>query len=286
MGCCCSSSAAANVGNPEQVGLNKPSGKAVDSKIIDKKVEQAQKTRVLALRECGLRKLPGGATLAVMAELKTADLTANVLIELPENVNVWLNLKSLQCSQNKLTSLPDSIGQLASLETLHLSHNALKTLPPSLSQCSKLQTLTLEGNNLGPRLPEGVFTSALSALKELVLARNDLESLPDSLGKLAGLERLIVSQNRLAALPAALGTMSKLQHLDAAENQITALSEGFLVGLASLSELWLKGNPMERLVLQKAAGFDDFLARRKMRLDNKIEANVVGRVDLTVCGLE
>ncbi|CAL1135702.1 unnamed protein product [Cladocopium goreaui] len=65
-----------------------------------------------------------------------------------------------------------------------------------------------------------------------------------------------------------------------------AISSSCISSARSLNELWLKGNPIERLHLQAMPGFEDFLERRKQRLDARIGSNVVGRVDLSVCGLD
>ncbi|CAE7027644.1 lrrc59, partial [Symbiodinium sp. KB8] len=97
--------------------------------------------------------------------------------------------------------------------------------------------------------------------------------------------RLVLARNRLTALPTELGRLGKLQYLDAADNHLSSIPEA-IIACPSLNELWLKGNPVERLQLQAMPGFAEFLERRKQRLDHKIGANVVGRVDLSVCGLD
>ncbi|CAE8743668.1 unnamed protein product, partial [Polarella glacialis] len=253
--------------------------KAVASRaVIEKKVAQSKTTRVLALRECGLKALPLGATAADAALLRTADLSANLLRALPAEIGLWTGLQTLLCSENELTELPASIGQLACLQKLILSKNKLRTLPIEFSSLSKVKILQLDGNCLGPTLPAEIFRGLSGFLEELDLSTNRLEELPSSV-------RLVVAGNRLAALQPELGGLGKLQFLDAAENQLTAIPAALLAG-PSLSELWLKGNPMDRLQLQETPGFSDFLQRRKHRLDAKISANVVGHVDLTLCGLD
>lgn len=285
MGCAGAKSAAA----VEPDGTSKPSAKAAkppSSEVIANKVKQAKATRVLALRECGLKQLPAAAAGQDYVNLRTADLAVNSLKALPEACLSWTVLQTLNCSQNAITQLPAGIGQMGGLQKLTLSQNKLSTLPVELSQLGKLKTLELAGNSLGV-LPADVFSGAISAmLEELDLSSNGLEELPTSIAALAVLTRLDLSKNRLSALPPGLGELSKLQHLDAASNAIPSLPDGFLVNLTSLSELWLKGNPMERLQLQKSPGFDEFMQRRKQRLDAKIECNVYGKVDLAVCGLE
>jgi len=82
-----------------------------------------------------------------------------------------------------------------------------------------------------------------------------------------------------------LGKLSKLEYMDAAENLLTSVPAALLEG-TNLSELWLKGNPVDRLTLQEMPGFTAFLERRKKRIDARIDSNVVGAVDLSVCGLK
>lgn len=286
MGCTCAKTTAVE----QAQGLKGKASKSppASTDVIAKKVAQAKSTRVLALRECGLKQLPPSATAAECSSLRTIDLTGNSLKSLPEAIGGWKGLQNLLCAQNALTELPESIGQLVALQRLALSENRLRALPVELSQLGKLKTLQLEGNGLTiAGLPEGAFCGALStALEELDLSGNALEELPESLGSLSALQRLAVARNRLHTLPASLGRLGKLQHLDLADNLLASLPDGFLVKLSNLSELWLKGNPIDRIRLQEAPGFNSFLERRKERLDAKIGANVVGRVDLSVCGLD
>merc|ERR1712232_1045899 len=116
---------------------------------------------------------------------------------------------------------------------------------------------------------------------------NRLETLPDSLCRLRSLTRLLLSSNKLKTLPlqSSGGGLCRLQHIDAADNGISSISTATLQ-LQALSELWLKGNPIDRLALQETPGFGDFAERRKRRLDQRINQNVTGGIDLTMCGLE
>merc|ERR1712190_714594 len=107
------------------------------------------------------------------------------------------------------------------------------------------------------------------------LSGNQLEELVASIGGLTSLVRLLVARNQLRELPAAMGKLGKLQYLDAAENHLSNVPSSLLTD-TSLSEMWLNGNPMDRLKLQETPGFDKFLERRKLRIDSKIEANVIG----------
>lgn len=293
MGCCGSSSKNADgVVDPSKGPKAGPKPTPPSADVISKKVAQAKTTRVLALRECALKQLPASATGADHATLRTADLSSNQLAKLPDTIGAWTNLQNLLCGQNFLDELPASIGQLGAVSKIVLSDNRLKTLPIELSSLGKLKTLSLDGNLLGQGVamktfsPE-VFGNALCyCLEELDLSGNQFEEVPQTIARLSRLKRLTLANNRLKALPGELGKLTELEYLDASENRLTFLPDGLLTGMCSLSELWLKNNPMDRLQLQKMDGFEDFMERRRQRLDAKIDANVVGRVNLAVCGLE
>lgn len=286
MGCGRSKTTAVEDG-PDVKSTSKPNVKPTQAAaVIDKKCEQATKTGVLALRECGLTAVPQAATSNAHASVRTVDLTNNKLTALPEDIGVWEALQTLSCNQNAMKKLPAAVGELQKLQKLTLSENQLQTLPAELAQLGKLKHLALDSNKLGPRILSDAFCGNIGkVLEELDISGNELEELP-KLDDLAALQRLIVARNKLNTLTEALGKLSSLQHLDAADNRITSVHANLFTGCISLSELWLKGNPMDRLVLQETPGFQGFLERRKQRLDAKIGANVVGRVDLTVCGLE
>ncbi|CAJ1333141.1 unnamed protein product, partial [Effrenium voratum] len=279
MGCQCVKGTAVEATEP------RPNGKAISKDLLAKKVSQAKTTRVLALRECGLKSLPEAA-LTEAAGLRTVDLSANQLKALPANIGQWTSLQNFLCGENAISELPASLGQLVALQKLVMSSNKLSALPKEISSLSKVKVLMLDCNNLGPKLPADVFAGPLSeSLEELDLTGNGLEELPSSVARLSKLVRLVVCRNKLSSLPPELAQLSKLQHLDAAENSLTAIPEP-IIACPSLNELWLKGNPVDRLQLQATPGFGAFLERRKQRLDARIGANVVGRVDLSVCGLE
>jgi len=281
MGCCCNKKAEAD--EPLAPARKQP---APSADIIQKKIAQAKKTGVLALRECSLKALPPAAADADAASIRTVDLNGNTLKVLPDTIGVWAGLENLSCGQNSLSELPSAFSQLASLKKLDLSRNKLREFPSQLLPLGKLRILQLNGNQMGPRLSVDTFGSELpKALEELDLAENGLTELPKSLGGLCSLTRLIIARNRIQELPESLGGLAKLQHLDAAENLLSSVPRALLEGTI-LSELCLKGNPIERLQLQQTPGFSAFLERRKSRIDHRIEAQVVGAIDLSVCGLD
>lgn len=260
------------------------SGSAPSKEVLASKLKQAQSTRVLALRESCLKALPAAVVSADGSNFRTVDLGINALTTLPEEIGSWTRLQNLLCPQNLLKELPSAIGRLESLQKFVLSSNQLRALPAELSRLGKLKFLHLDGNQLGPRLPD-VFGGALAgSLEELHLGSNALEELAPSLGTMRELVRLTLDRNLLRSLEG-LGGLTKLRYLDAGENKIVGVPSD-LLQQTSLSELWLQGNPIDRLELQATPGFEDLLVRRKQRLDAKIDSNVVGKVDFAMCGLD
>jgi len=261
-------------------------GSSCSKEVLRKKVDQASKTRVLALRECGLKYLPEDATKeGILADLRTADLAINRITALPPTIQTWAQLQSLNASDNLLEQLPVAILTLVQLKKLILSRNRLVALPERLGELS-LTELKCDGNKL-LGLPDCFGGNIAATLEELDVSNNRLQLLPKSICDLRMIMRLVLQNNQLPALPLHARSnecMSRLQYVNAAENNISSIAPETLQ-LPVLSELWLKGNPMDRLALQQMPGFEEFAARRKQRLDQKIDSHVVGGVELAMCGL-
>jgi Leucine-rich repeat (LRR) protein len=58
-------------------------------------------------------------------------------------------------------------------------------------------------------------------LQTLVVSRNNLEEVPQSLGNLTGLKKLFLSKNELTGLPASLTRCTQLKMVDLKGNPIT-----------------------------------------------------------------
>ncbi|XP_066351756.1 plant intracellular Ras-group-related LRR protein 4-like [Miscanthus floridulus] len=75
---------------------------------------------------------------------------------------------------------------------------------------------------------------------------NQIEWLPDSIGKLTGLVTLDISENRILALPEVIGRLSSLAKLDVHSNRIAQLPES-IGDLSNLIYLDLRGNQLASL---------------------------------------
>lgn len=120
------------------------------------------------------------------------------------------------------------------------------TLKPSTGQDGEKMSLIT--------LASLIEVSAKKGTKELILGRklsDQLEWIPDSLGKLSNLVTLDLSENRIAVLPTTIGGLSSLQKLDLHGNRIVELPDS--VGdLLNLVYLDLSCNNLKALPLTLA----------------------------------
>lgn len=106
-------------------------------------------------------------------------------------------VRSADLSYNELVRLPDAIGQMQQLTRLDLTANRLSRLPASFLTLKQLHTLVLEGNSFD-KLPEEL--GSLDALTYLDLSRNLFASFPYPLTRLRALKTLKLAQNLLTNL--------------------------------------------------------------------------------------
>ncbi len=147
-------------------------------------------------------------------------------------------LEILDLSGNELASLPDDLPRLHKLRVLFCSDNAFTRLPEVLGRCEQLEMIGFKSN----RIQEVPGASLPSMLRWLILTNNNLESVPDELGRCARLQKLMLAGNRLSSLPQALGNCSRLELLRIAANQLEAFPE-WIGSLPRLSWLAYAGNP-------------------------------------------
>jgi internalin A len=93
-------------------------------------------------------------------------------------------------------------------------------------------------------LPEAI--GKLHNLSYLYLNNNQLTALPEAIGKLHNLSYLYLNDNQLTALPEAIGKLHNLSYLHLGSNQLTSLPEA-IGKLHNLSYLHLGGNQLTAL---------------------------------------
>lgn len=117
-----------------------------------------------------------------------------------------------------LKELPAEIITCTCLLKLNLSENLLTVLPDSLPTLPKLEVFDCSDNQL-VAMPDAPWAS----LKSLLLYKNQLSKLPESLGDSPAIEELNVYNNKLIRLPASLSKLSLLVELNVASNKLKTI---------------------------------------------------------------
>lgn len=133
-------------------------------------------------------------------------------------------LKELQLQENQLADIPVGISALTSLNKLSFYKNQLTHLPKDLFDLN-LEVIDLYYNELEV-IPEAI--GKMKDLKILFLSNNKLYSLPESLGNLTDLEELYLHHNRLSVLPASLSGLKQLEVARVNANYLVDFPRQFL----------------------------------------------------------
>ena len=91
---------------------------------VEKRLDTASKTRVLALKDMKLKKIPKKAFL--VDRLRTLDLSSNLLAALPQDIAGLEALQNLNLSGNRLSVLPAELCGLPKLENVRRCRCALR----------------------------------------------------------------------------------------------------------------------------------------------------------------
>lgn len=196
--------------------------------------------------------------LAALGSLETLYLEGNLLKKLPD-LGLLKNLRTLVAYDNKLQSAPRNLPP--QIETVDLSRNDLTTLSGSnVCSIASLETLDLSSNRLvelprfrSPQLQELAVADnrleSLSPLEDLPLlrvldaSRNQLRTLPFSIGALGHLAEVHLRNNLLEVLPPSIGMCQSLRLLDVSDNKLEALPEELAL-IAGLTHVKARHNQM------------------------------------------
>jgi Protein tyrosine and serine/threonine kinase/Leucine rich repeat len=170
--------------------------------------------------------------------IKRLDLAAG-LTEFPiEIFDLADSLEILNLSDNNLQSLPADLNRLNKLKVIFLSNNSFEEVPEVLAECPNLSMVGFKSNKirvLGEHsLPSGT--------RWLILTDNQLERLPNSIGRLQSLQKLMLAGNQLRSLPDEMAACQNLELIRLAANRLESLPS-WLFTLPRLSWLAYAGNP-------------------------------------------
>lgn len=182
--------------------------------------------------------------------LSRLDISCNRLAALPDEIGNLEKLRTLVAHENRFTSIPwqtlrnprlsiadFSANEIASieldsseevkcpLEVLSLDGNDLESLPSALYAITTLKNICVEGN---PRLSpiHRVFCSPENRIHpmELVLAHQDLDSLPEEVFSMQHLTGIDLSGNKFTAFPVELASLPNLTKLDISTTTIGSIA--------------------------------------------------------------
>ena len=204
------------------------------------KLENAKKLGVLSLTEHGLDSIPKQVFEPELAKkLRTLDLSGNKLAHIPAQLATLTELKTLNLDGNKLVAGTLSVAaKLSKLQKLSVSGNRLGQMPadhhkktPQVASPdvmlpplpSTLKEVAMAQNSL-QSIPQSLVSKSLQRLEKVDLSGNQLASV-DSLWVLSNLVEIQLDDNVIASLPPEMGTLKKLKVLSLRNNAITATSQ-------------------------------------------------------------
>ena len=168
-----------------------------------------------------------GENLGKLENLTNLVLHNNRLTAVPSCINDLVKLKLVDVSNNQIEEFPSDISKLENLHSLNASMNKLETFP-DLSQLGNLHILNVSHNNF-TNLPEGIFSTKLVHLSQIIASDNQIEALSSDVSSMPHLNLLDLSSNKLCDVPLELSECPKLKELDLKSNKFKDRRFGKLV---------------------------------------------------------
>lgn len=139
-----------------------------------------------------------------------------------------------------LSSICEAIGY--NFKTMDFENNKLESLP-EIEERVLLERLWIQRNQL-KTIPASIGNAL--KLQELKLSYNQVEKLPESLFTLAELNTLLLDHNQIKKIPDTLGNLTKLTILTIDKNQLEALPDS-IGNLKDLKSLYIHDNKLTSL---------------------------------------
>ena len=157
----------------------------------------------LRIQQCGLESLPA-EILYTFDQLQTLDLDKNKFTSFFDSGVEWnrINLPSLtyiNLNGNSLTKIPEVLQYLPNLKQLLLHMNKIQSVRPLCRKAfAGLETLDIGGNKID-EIPVA-FVYYLRSLGQLTLTNNDIQRLPNMIGKHKSIKNIQVDGNPLKTI--------------------------------------------------------------------------------------
>ena len=165
---------------------------------------------------------------ATLTCVERLNLSGNVLTAVPETVSSMNEVLEIDFSDNRIERIDEAFFTLP-LESVDLTSNRLHTL--RLHGLADLESMTLDSNPLDAITVEEDFAPYLKSfscdgcglktfvqlpsesLESLCYSSNDIETIPETIGRYTQLIQLDIDGNRIRHLPHAMANMTRLQTL-------------------------------------------------------------------------
>ncbi|KAK2945140.1 hypothetical protein BLNAU_19930 [Blattamonas nauphoetae] len=170
----------------------------------------------------------------------TLDVSFNSIAIIPPSISQLTLLVKVNFGFNKIDEVPNELFRLPILTHLILSHNKLTSLPSDLAMSPKVEM------SLG-------FVDPLS--NSMIYEKTGTGTHPGAV--LCPLERLLLALNQLTSVPPLLSQFRKLHTLSLVGNRISELPCHFFRSLPNLSRLDLSFNKLTHLI--KSIEYSPFL---------------------------
>ena len=196
-------------------------------------------------------------------QLKVLIIIGNRVTRIPNSFRHLSSLTVFDCRRNEITEL-GAVGLLPNLEEILASYNCVQVV--DLSSGPRLKKIQLSHSDITQISPtrepiswmpvaltylnvasaklsllDDLALGQLTSLEELILDRNKLRAIPESLGDLSLLHSFSCSNNLLDALPSSIGRLQKLELLDVHNNNLTEFPAG-LWSCGSLKRINMASN--------------------------------------------
>ncbi|GMH17023.1 hypothetical protein Nepgr_018864 [Nepenthes gracilis] len=228
------------------------------SKTADSKANRLARWRstgIVAIRDSKLKTFPD-EILSLDKAVRTVDLTHNIIVDVPAEINQLINMQRLILAGNLIERLPMNLGKLQSLKVMMLDGNRICGLPDELGQLVRLERLSISGNLL-TYLPDTI--GSLRNLQLLNVSNNKLKSLPESIGSCFSLEELQANDNSIEDLPPSICNLIHLKSLCLNNNNVKQMPSNILKDCKALQNISLHNNPISMDQFQQMDGFQEVL---------------------------
>ena len=184
--------------------------------------------------------------LFTLSQLRSGELKGIKALKISENLTSFPeeifelaeSLELLDLSNNLLVSIPKDMNRLKKLKIAFFSNNLFTSVPSAFKECKNLYMLGLKANKIDS-FEEDILPLSISWL---ILTDNRLKKLPDSIGKLIKLQKFPIAGNSLENLPSSMSNCINLELIRLSANQLNEIPS-WLLKLPKLSWLAFSGNP-------------------------------------------